>query len=509
MVNKIFIFGIDGASLSNVGPWIKNGKLPFLKSLADKGYIGNLKSTMPPISCPAWASFGTGKNPGKYGAFSFLDKKYGSYEFTLNYDILNRVKGFWDYLNDAGYKTTLLNIPLFGAVKKLDGFYIAGDFCEKPFFYPKELEFEKDFRKKKMIGKKKMIAQWTAGTPREVIIKDVFEMLDNRLDVTEHLSRNKPWDVLVSVVQLDTLQHFGWKEEEKRLEYCKKVDMFLAKLLKDKKDCNIIVLGDHGGDELKGVFHINNWLVNNGYLILNKSKGSTALLSKYLPKEKIETALTKLNLAKIAMKVIPANIRKKWSGKNIRFGDLNIDWSKTKAFACGDCYTGSIYINKKDREPNGIIENEEKLIKEIKSKIKQLKGPNGEKLKVAVFESKDIYKGDYAKNAPDLLYMLNDMEYTTDFSFNSKGDLFSKSFKQGDHRPEGMIIAAGPDIKKASIKNVDIMDIAPTVLYLMGVPVPKDMDGRVLKEMLKTKPTVDNSTFEKKRIQDAISKIKI
>lgn len=510
MKKKIFVLGIDGASLDTINRMLKTNKIPFIKKLMNKGVVADLKSTMPPISCPAWASFGTAKNPGKYGTFSFSDKRENSYELNLNYNILNKIKGFWDYLNEKGIKTGLLNIPLFGAAKKVDGFFIAGDFCEKPYFYPEKLKQEDK------LGKLKIIQQWPYGTPKKTIIKDIFEMLENRLYLTEYLMNKKEWDLLISVVQYDTLNHFNCHDKPSLENYFKKLDQWLEKNLGNREDIDIIIFGDHGADELKGRFYINNWLLNKGYLHLAQKK---PLISRILPKDKIEIAVTKLGMAKMLMKIIPKRIKQKWPESEISFEHLQIDWKKTKAFACGDCYTGSIYINKKEREPRGIIDRQgyKILIKQISEELNQLKGPNGEELKINIFYPWEIYTGKYAKNAPDIIYMINDMQFTTNFSLRSRNkNLFGSSRKEGDHRPKGMIIANGPHFKENRIHDmINIMDIGPTIMHIFGLEIPSDFDGRVLTEFLKETSNVkinselDDSTLEEiERINKSISKIK-
>ena len=55
----------------------------------------------------------------------------------------------------------------------------------------------------------------------------------------------------------------------------------------------------------------------------------------------------------------------------------------------------------------------------------------------------------------------------------------------GDHRMDGILVAAGPAFRRgATPRGAELLDIAPTVLHLLGVPVPADMDGRVLTELL-------------------------
>ncbi|MEJ2559378.1 MAG: alkaline phosphatase family protein, partial [Anaerolineae bacterium] len=68
---RTLVIGLDGASFSLLRPLMECGQMPFLAKLASAGASGILRSTLPPVTAPAWASFLTGKNPGKHGLFTW------------------------------------------------------------------------------------------------------------------------------------------------------------------------------------------------------------------------------------------------------------------------------------------------------------------------------------------------------------------------------------------------------------------------------------------------------
>ena len=470
-MHKTAIIGLDGAGWQHIRQCAKQWNLKFLNKIIQKGATGPMKSTIPPGSCPAWASFGTGKNPGKIGVFSFLDKKPKSYDMQLNYDVLNHLYCFWDALGDAGQTVMLLNMPLYGKKHVMSGDFIAGDFLPKIVYYPEELAKELE------LDKKMMFAEWPNGVKYEQIIKDCFKMLDDRLDVADKIFK-KEWDVFILVLQLDTLEHFSWDKPENIRKYLERVDQWLEQHISD--DINLIILGDHGSGELKGDFLINNWLANKNYLVFKKNPKQ----AKVLNKDRIEIILSKLGLVKFVMKIVPKRIIQMWPAKSLSFEKIKnqIDWSKTKAFACGDAYTGSVYINKKGREPEGIVNEKEYslLIKEIIQELKKTKGPNGEKLDFDIHIPSTTYSGKYAENAPDIIFIINNLEYTTKFAYKPGNELFVSTRKKADHRPFGMLAAIGPDVKAGEIKNAEIIDIAPTILKHYKMPIDQEVDGKAL-----------------------------
>jgi len=138
----VTVIGLDGATFRLILPWVKQGKLPTLKKMMDQGVWGNLQSTIHPLSPQAWASFMTGKNPGKHGIFEFVEHKANSYDLRYVNGGFVQGKKIWKLLSDAGKKVCVINVPFTYPPEKVNGNLIAGldapglcsDFC-----YPPEL----------------------------------------------------------------------------------------------------------------------------------------------------------------------------------------------------------------------------------------------------------------------------------------------------------------------------------------------------------------------------------
>ena len=155
------------------------------------------------------------------------------------------------------------------------------------------------------------------------------------------------------------------------------------------------------------------------------------------------------------------------------------------------------YINLKEREPDGIVDTGEEyeLLRDaIISRLMDLEDPiTQEKVVKKVYRREEIYDGLYMSKAADLIVQWSDAGYHSVQRFGKAEDsVFGEQLKfhltnmrfTGYHRMEGIFAIEGKNIKhKALTKEARIIDIAPTVLYLMGMPVPRDMDGRVLEEV--------------------------
>jgi len=164
----------------------------------------------------------------------------------------------------------------------------------------------------------------------------------------------------------------------------------------------------------------------------------------------------------------------------------DVDWLRTKAYAVG----GQIFINLKGREPEGIVEpgvEYEGVRDEIIEKLKKLEDPlvNG-KVVGKVFKKEEIYSGRYLDRAADIIFLPRRAEMLAfaDFEFSSNRLLEQPYAISGTHRMNGILLVAGKNIRKrVRIQGAAITDIAPTILCSLGLPIPDDMDGRVLTEI--------------------------
>jgi predicted AlkP superfamily phosphohydrolase/phosphomutase len=182
-------------------------------------------------------------------------------------------------------------------------------------------------------------------------------------------------------------------------------------------------------------------------------------------------------------KVIPD--RGKASDPSEFFRD--VDWRGTAAYSMGT--TGNIFINLKGREPLGVVNpgrEYDDLCNSIRMDLLELEDPaNGRKVVEHVYRKEEIIRGKFINDAPDLI-----IEFSKGYRNMAKGVMRGESFERekiivntrwsGDHEINGILIMKGPHIGKGlELYRADIMDVAPTVLHLMGIPVPEDMDGKV------------------------------
>ncbi|PYV57529.1 MAG: hypothetical protein DMG98_10210 [Acidobacteria bacterium] len=518
---KVLIVGLDSATFDLARPWIAEGKLPSLTALMQNGAWGRLASVVPPITPPAWTSFMTGKNPGKHGIFHFLEASPGRYGLRYLNAGSRRAKTIWRILSDTGYTVGTMNIPFTYPPEQLSGFQISG--MDTPsekssFIYPPELRSELEG----LLGRFKLDLRYLGymtTTPRRHEVLAEMEELDRQwLSASLYLMRKHPADVMMfTFMSIDTVQHHFWQYMDRNhhlhdpaaakhfgdaiLHVYQRLDDAIGQLLRETSSgTSVFIVSDHGGGPTSDrVVYLNRYLAQLGLLYYREDKSSALeKLGKRIVRGSytlLRNALSSRQKSFLAYK-LPA-LRKRFETAFTSFSQ--IDWRRTKAY-CSEVLASppSIWINLKGVKPFGIVEQGEyeSLLEFIRSKLRELKDPRtNEPIIKRIFRRDEIFHGPFSNEAADLILdWWKESEFSTSPSFPedterpaveicerkpSKGSEWG-----GTHRRDGVLIAQGKPFKKGTeIHGAQLIDLAPTLLYLLGQPVPEDMDGLVLRDL--------------------------
>jgi len=529
---KVLIVGLDSATFDLARPWIDEGKLPSLAALMKNGAWGRLASVVPPITPPAWTSFMTGKNPGKHGIFHFLEASPGRYGLRYLNAGSRRAKTIWRILSDAGYAVGTINIPFTYPPEQLSGFQISG--MDTPsekssFIYPPELRSELEG----LLGRFKLDLRYLGymtTDPRRHEVLAEMEKLDRQwLGASLYLMRKHPADVvMVTFMSIDTAQHYFWQYMDRNhhlhdsaaakhfgdaiLRVYQRLDDAIGQLLGETSSgTSVFIVSDHGGGPTSDrVVYLNRYLAQLGLLYYREDKSSALeKLRKKIVRGSytlLRNALSSGQKSFLAYK-LPA-LRKRFETAFTSFSQ--IDWTRTKAY-CSEVLASppSIWINLKGVKPFGIVEQGEyaSLLEFIRSKLRELKDPRtNEPVIKRIFRRDEIFHGPFSNEAADLILdWWEESEFSTSPSFPedtarpaveicerkpSKGSEWG-----GTHRRDGILIAQGKPFKKSTeIHGAQLIDLAPTLLYLLGQPVPEDMDGLVLRDLFEPAFLLQNPT---------------
>ncbi len=460
-MKKVFVLGIDCAPPELIfDRWID--ELPNLKKLKKNGSYGVLKSSIPPLTCLAWTSFVSSKTASNVDIFDYTYRNNHSYDdlrLISSRDI--KADTLWDMFTKIGKKSIILNVPLTYPPKEIDG-YMVTDFLtpdtSKDFTHPKE--FKKELLE--FLKEDYMLDVYGYRTrDRNELLKDIYKMTEIHFKTIKYMM-NKKWDFFMAVILgTDRIQHTFWKyfdEGHKQFEdnpelkdaikdYYKYIDKEIGEIL-DKLDGNtvLIIASDHGAKRMGGRVNFSDWLIKENYLVLK---------NKVKERSKLEMS--------------------------------NINWDKTKAFATG-AFEAQVFVNLKGREPEGIVDEKdyEKLINELTKKIKDIRDEDGNKLNTIVFRKEDIFNGKYKEKAPDLLVYFDNLSWGVNCSAIGNEGLHSWATLVGPddsvHSSEGLFLIFDKSRKgKGNIGERNILDMAPTILEIMNLKIPKDFEGKTIK----------------------------
>ncbi len=481
--HRVIVIGFDGATFNIIKPMLKKGKLPSFAKMMQIGVHGNLKSTIPPTSAPAWTSFMTGVNPGKHGVFDFVDHKNSSIkELKIVDSRLIQQKTIWELLGEKGLKCGVVNIPITFPAKKINGFMITGMLSRgsEHTCYPKNfIEEIEEFLGEKYIFDFEQICE--KGQEKEFYSK-LEKMHELREKVLFFLLKEKKVDFLaINFSSTDRASHFLWDATDENGEgYVEKIyermDKTLGKVLKYRDEhTSIIVMSDHGFGAQKGIININNYLLEKGYIKFN-SRGRIKwfLFSHGLTPKNIYQLL-KITKTIGLLNIIPKAAKINLMSSFISLKDLDTD--NTIAVSSG--YAGFLKINRETLAKKNLDFNtvKKKLIQDITNKEHGLG-----KLIGKIWEREQIYKGKMAVFAPELFIESKDHQVNFGSTFSYSKNLVENpiALRRGKHEMNGIFIATGPEFKKnLEVKQLSIMDIFPIVLKLFELKSPKGIDGKI------------------------------
>lgn len=472
------VIGLDGANWEMLDEWLEAGALPNLQRLVESGVGGTSRSCLPPLTVPNWKCYSTGKNPGKLDVFRFDTIDTDAREHVFHDATDFKSAELWDYLNKAGYTAGVINKPSTYPPKSIDGFIVAGGpdaseteyrSLESGFATPTELEqylrSELDYR----IHPTPMISPKETG---ENEVEAILDLISLRFDAARRLlDREEPDFLHLTIFYNMALQHYFWRDDPVYHAW-KLIDENLARFTDDGHD--IVIMSDHGTCYVDTVFYVNVWLAENGYLSIERNIDET-LQDLGFTRERALSVAKRLGIVDLLSSVVPERVQKIVPWEEGVKGDRVlsiIDWEETQAVASNQ---GPIYLTVDD--PGEYDRLREQLIDELQS----VSHPDtGARPVRGVHRGEEHYSGNYAENAPDLILDQADGVHTSD-AIGPENWYSEDGVWKGGNMREGMFLMSGPGFdSRGRTEEARIVDLAPTILHAMDVPVPEDMDGNVL-----------------------------
>jgi predicted AlkP superfamily phosphohydrolase/phosphomutase len=458
---KVDVFGLDCATPQLVfDKWAKD--LPHLSRLMERGIAGPMQSCIPPITIPAWSCMMTSKNPGKMGCYGFRNRSDHSYD-GLSFATSKAVKEatVWDLLARNGKKVILLGIPQTYPPRPVNGIMVSCFLTpdtSSQYTYPPDLKKEIASQ----VGDYILDVDHFRTDDKSRLLAQIYEMTEKRFKLFSWFLESKPWDFAMLVeMGIDRLHHGFWKfmdsshpkyepgnpYEHAIKDYYRFVDDKVGEVLSRIDPATaVLVVSDHGAQPMRGGICINEWLMREGYLrIADKPDG-----------------------------VVPLHKAK-------------IDWTQTKAWGEGGYYS-RVFLNVEGREPQGIVSRKdyEKVRAELKEKLEALGDEQGFSIGTRVIKPEEVYP-EINGVPPDLIVYFGNLAWR---SVGSIGLNTIHTFENdtgpddANHAEQGIFILCDPAVPANQPQKLraglSLFDVAPTILNILGIPVPPDMEGTVV-----------------------------
>ena len=516
---RALIVGLDGATLDAIEPLARDGRLPNLARLLREGTSARMRSTIPPMTLPAWSSFLTGSNPGRHGIVDFVRRIPGTYDLEFANSTHRRVPTMHRILSDRGARVASIAVPTTYPPEKIDGVVIAG------FDSPIALGADASFVHPR--------AEWAEIVARfggmafadfqeidvgpgwhDHALKSLLAEIPRKEGIGRWLLSRERWDLfMVMFGETDTVSHHFWRYADPRSPRRPKdvaahladaiaavyarCDEALGRLIDEAQPEIVVIASDHGfggaGDE---VIYLNRFLESRGWL---RYRGS------HRPVSGLRSGSGLVDRAKAAALNLPGRAQERlvrampsaWLGaveSRSRYGDL--DFHGTRAWSDEMNYAATVHLNVAGRDPHGTIGDRDAAIRELTGELLAWR-IDGRPVVDAVWPREQLYDGPCVAYAPDLVLDLaipdgytrtvlpsarvaagvTSRKLGADELGGAKG-----SGMNGSHRRDGTLILWGKGIAADRRVEADIVDPLPTLFAAMGEKIPDHVDGRVLKD---------------------------
>jgi predicted AlkP superfamily phosphohydrolase/phosphomutase len=503
----LVILGLDAGDFDFIQCWAQEGHLPTIASIMKQGCWGRTAGPELITEHGVWVSLFTGVSTCQHGYYYFRQLKPRTYDLEtitwLDLDVLP----FWDHLRGQSKKVAIIDVPENRPIRGLPGLQLANwaihDSWDPRYFTtssePPELlqEVHQDF------GPKLTSPEKHKSTFREDL--QIYGQLVNHVKkkgaLCRHLLARDCFDLVVIVFsESHAANHQFWKYRsevhngvhvaENELTHAirsiyqaidREMGLLLAQL---PRESNVIIMSSVGmEDDFPTTGLIEAFCRQLGYQAPPESSRVS-----FRPIDLIRCVLPEA--WRIALsRHLPRERRERLLADQFRNGT---NWRKTTAFAIPAAYTSFVRVNLRGREPEGIVEpgaEYEALLGRIMSDLKQLIDPQTNEPAVKrVAKTVELFGCDPPASLPDLFVEWKPGRFMQRV-VHPRAELVQQRpdfYRRSDHSSNGFVAAAGPFISNQRVLGeVQVLDLVPTFLSLIGEPVPQSMTGKVIEAMIR------------------------
>jgi len=462
---RVLVVVVDGADLEFIEPMIEEGRLPAMARLFREGVHGTLFSTIPPVMPPVWGAITAGKDPGQTGFYQWTVLAGGTYQGApVTGASFAREMRIWDLVGEAGGRVVLMNIPFSFPPMEVEGVLICGPPADPSgiFTYPPGLS--------EPLRQTGYVPFYQTRQTAE----DYVAAIGERGEMSARYMRKLEWNLcIVAFRNLDELCRFYIDDREAVEAAYVQADQALGQMVETAGPETTVMLVSGQGYFPRAYdryFSINRWLLEEGFLNLRGWIDDSLRVIPFTEEEDLE---------------------------DLGLGRYQILWPRTVAFSIADCQSnfGHLQINVRGREPSGLVEDGaeyDRTLQTIKRELLNFRDPEtGERIVTHVYTRDEVSRGDHVALLPDIFF--ETVPGVLPLGLSPRGyfeltqtvgplEIGRNHPFPGNQNREGVFALTGPDVRVGERVDSELINVAPTILYLLGLPVPPDFSGRVIEE---------------------------
>jgi predicted AlkP superfamily phosphohydrolase/phosphomutase len=516
-MSRVLLIGLDSADAELVEQWCDEGRLPALTQLRADGVWGRLRTTAEIMHVSAWPSIYTGTTPGHHGMYHAYQTRAGEQTALRTRPDWCARPPFWKLLDDAGRKCMVMDAFM---DYRLEGFrgiqvleYGTWTLFGEPGASPPGIRSE-------------IVRRFGAyPSPEHSLVVNVPDTgwfrdrllagAEVKAQVVNWLLAEHPWDMaFVTFGEPHGAGHYLWHVGDATYpshpagtahgpgqplrDVYEAVDRAIGAILDriDDQITVIVISGDGMGPNYAGSHFLPDVLHRLGlFRSANVGGGDGARArSKRGPLSTVRNAIP-IGIRQSVTRCLPRSVQHKLS---LKWASAGIDWQQSRVSCIPNANEGYLRVNLRGREPLGIVESGAdyaQLLADLAVEMRGLRNPaNGRSTVEQVFLIDEVFPGSERQHLPDLVVAWDpDARLLTEIATPRAGKVLGPAayqtspFYTGNHRPNAFVLARGPGIPAhAQLEQGHILDLAPTILTLLGVDSPASLEGRAWPQFVAT-----------------------
>jgi predicted AlkP superfamily phosphohydrolase/phosphomutase len=527
------VLALDGATFDVIRPMLERGRLPNLARWLEQGVARALRSTLPPVTFPAWSTFLTGLEPGHHGIFDFTQKVPGEYRLRFVNSRDRAGRSLFARVCREGGRVLVLGMPATHPPELLEGLLVAG--FDAPVSAGSDEHSASDpalYRRIASVAGPWMRPALDESATRADFHERAVSTLLDRIGrktgfalealraVTEQGRGERPDLAVIVFSESDTVGHHYWRDHDPAsprhdpsADATRRgaVEAVYAKLdaacgelrAAFGEDALCVVVSDHGmGGAARAVLHLNRRLEECGLLVRRPGGGS---LLPQLARRARDAAVRRLP-PRLAQQIFRrARGAAARFESRIRFGGF--DWSRTQAFSEEANTQPGVWINLAGREAGGCVpaDEYERARDRVIGCLLDWRLPDGGPVVRRALRREDVYDGPYTERAPDVVVELAlDRGYGLSLVPTPWKEPRSSVHRlrddelgggrgrgmNGTHRPDGVFIAVGATSEGPV--PCALAQVTPWLLAEMGIAWERDRETAPAPSPLAYSPEEDD-----------------